>query len=91
MKNRGVETLWDVVHEGGNGTDAQIDLYKDPDWAEGYDVVIHNECFANTADPDYIRRITGPHHAGTGGGRDSLRDAHLSRLRRSMIGESFLE
>ena len=66
LKNRGVEALWDVVNEGGSGTDAQIDLYKDPKWAEGYDVVIHNECFASTADPDYIRGITGAHHAGTG-------------------------
>ena len=66
LKNHGVEALWDVVNEGGTGTEAQIDLYKNPKWAEGYDVVIHNECFANTVDPDYIRGITGPHHAGTG-------------------------
>ncbi|MCA9061128.1 MAG: ThuA domain-containing protein, partial [Planctomycetaceae bacterium] len=29
------------------------------------DVVIHNECFANTSDPDYIRRITKAHQDGT--------------------------
>ncbi|MEM1296611.1 MAG: ThuA domain-containing protein, partial [Verrucomicrobiota bacterium] len=27
-------------------------------------VVIHNECFANTKDPDYIRKITEVHKAG---------------------------
>ena len=26
--------------------------------------MIHNECFANTADPDYIRKITNAHKAG---------------------------
>lgn len=63
-KDRGVEVDWTVVMEGGTGTSAEIDLYSDPDWAEGYDVVVHNECFANTANPEYIRKITSAHHAG---------------------------
>ncbi len=58
------EIEWAVVNEGGTGTSAMIDLYKDPDWAKDYDVVIHNECFANTKDPDYIRKITEAHKAG---------------------------
>lgn len=60
----GAEAVWTVVNEGGNGTDAQIDLYKNPNWAAGFDVVIHNECFAATKDPDYVRSITGSHRAG---------------------------
>jgi type 1 glutamine amidotransferase len=63
-KDRGVDVEWTVVMEGGTGTSAEIDLYNDPDWAKGYDVVVHNECFANTANPDYIRKITAAHHAG---------------------------
>lgn len=63
-RKRNVDIEWTVVFEGGNGTDAQIDLYDNADWAEGYDVVVHNECFADTKDPDYIRRITAAHHAG---------------------------
>lgn len=63
-KDRGVDVEWTVVMDGGTGTSAEIDLYKDPDWAKGYDVVVHNECFANTANPDYIRSITKAHHAG---------------------------
>ena len=55
---------WDVVIDGGTGTKAEIDLYKDPDWAKPYDVVVHNECFADTKNPDYIRRITAAHKAG---------------------------
>ena len=65
MERRGVDAVWTVVNDGGTGTDAQIDFYKNPEWSEGFDVVIHNECFAKTTDPDYIRSITGPHHAGT--------------------------
>lgn len=64
----GVEKLadieWTVVNDGGNGTRAQIDLYKDPDWAKPYDVIVHNECFADTDDADYVRSITQAHKAG---------------------------
>ncbi len=54
-----------VVNEGGTGTRGQIALYDKPEWSKPYDVVIHNECFADTADIDYIRRITAAHKAGT--------------------------
>lgn len=55
---------WTIVNEGGTGTRAEIALYDNPDWAKGYDVVVHNECFADTTSPDYIRRITKAHQAG---------------------------
>jgi hypothetical protein len=41
-----------------------IPLYDRADWAKGYDLVIHNECFADTKDPEYIRRITAAHYKG---------------------------
>ena len=56
---------WTVVNEGGSGTKAMIPLYDKPDWAKGYDVVVHNECFADTTNQDYIRKITSAHKAGT--------------------------
>ncbi len=55
---------WAVVNEGGSGTEAMIDLYDDPDWAKPYDVIVHNECFANTSDADYVRKITAAHQSG---------------------------
>lgn len=55
---------WTVVMDGGTGTRAEIPLYDQSDWAQGYDVVIHNECFADTTNPAYIRKITRAHHAG---------------------------
>jgi uncharacterized protein len=55
---------WRVVMEGGKGTKAQLSLYDDPGWARNYDVVVHNECFADTQDQDYIRKITSAHKAG---------------------------
>ncbi len=64
VEKQGVKADWTIVNEGGRGTKAQIKLYDDPKWADGYDVVIHNECFANTADEAYIRKITDAHKKG---------------------------
>jgi uncharacterized protein len=58
------DVTWTVVNEGGTGTRGQIALYDNPDWAKPYDVVVHNECFADTDDPVYIRKITTAHKAG---------------------------
>lgn len=55
---------WTVLNEGGKGTRAQLDFYKNPGWAQPYDVIIHNECFADTDDADYVRAITAAHKKG---------------------------
>ena len=59
-----VNVEFTVVNEGGKGTRAQISLYDDPKWADPYDVIIHNECFADTVNPEYIRKITKAHESG---------------------------
>lgn len=61
---RHARVQWTIVQEGGTGTRAQIPLYDDPAWAAGQDVVVHNECFADTRDPEYIRKITDAHRGG---------------------------
>lgn len=61
---RHTPVVWTVVNEGGTGTRAEIPLYSRENWASGYDVVVHNECFADTSSPAYIRQITQAHHAG---------------------------
>lgn len=55
---------WTVVQQGGKSTDAKIKLYENPDWAKGYDIVIHNECFANVGEPEWIERVLKPHREG---------------------------
>ncbi len=62
--SRQADVVWAVVNEGGKATKAEIDLYNNPDWAKAYDVIVHNECFADTTDTNYIRRITAAHRAG---------------------------
>jgi type 1 glutamine amidotransferase len=55
---------WTVELDPRNGTRGKIELYDDPDWAKPYDVVVHNECFADTRDPEYVRKITEVHKGG---------------------------
>ncbi len=55
---------WTVVHQGGTSTDTQIPLYDDPNWADGFDIVVHNECFAHVTDKDFVDRILKPHREG---------------------------
>ena len=56
---------WTIVNDGGSTKNAKIKLYEDPNWAKPYDVVVHNECFADLADADYTRKITNAHRGGT--------------------------
>ncbi len=53
-----------IANEGGKGTDGKAALYENVEWAKPYDVVVHNECFADTTDEDYIRKITAAHKGG---------------------------
>jgi type 1 glutamine amidotransferase len=52
---------WTVVNQGGTAREAKIPLYANPDWINGFDIVVHNECFGFVDDPDYIRRIVAAH------------------------------
>jgi type 1 glutamine amidotransferase len=42
-------------------------IYEKPDWAAGYDVVIHDECCSDVKDPAIIERILAPHRHGLPG------------------------
>ncbi|QDV30854.1 Trehalose utilization [Planctopirus ephydatiae] len=55
---------WEIVHQGGSSTNAKIPLYENPDWAKGFDVVVHNECFADIPDASWTQKILAPHKAG---------------------------
>lgn len=58
------DVKWTVLQDARTGTRGEIDLYNDPNWAKAFDVVIHNECFADTDDPAYIGKITEAHKKG---------------------------
>lgn len=56
---------WTILQDASRGTRPQTtNTYDNPNWAAPYDVIIHNECFADVSDPDYIRKITKAHADG---------------------------
>jgi hypothetical protein len=55
---------WMVAVQGGRGTTGHQPVYDSDDWGRGYDIVVHNECFADVADQALIRRITAAHKKG---------------------------
>src|SRR5688572_25396441 len=56
---------WTVMNEGGKTKNAKFALYETPNWAKPYDVVVHNECFADLKEVEYVRKITAAHQSGT--------------------------
>lgn len=55
----------DVVYNPDTSTKATFEIYGDPRWAEGYDVILHDECSADVTDPAYVGRILAAHRSGT--------------------------
>ena len=56
-----------VVRQGESSTNAKIPLYESKDWSKGFDVVIHDECFADVKDQAWVDNILKPHQDGLPG------------------------
>jgi type 1 glutamine amidotransferase len=54
-----------VAYSPDTSTKATFDIYGNPNWADGYDVVIHDECSCDVTDSGYIERILAAHRRGT--------------------------
>jgi hypothetical protein len=56
---------------GANGkpdaTKPNLPIYGNPDYAKGYDVVIHDECSAGISDQKVVEGVLAPHRAGIPG------------------------
>ncbi|MFN7141938.1 MAG: ThuA domain-containing protein [Limisphaerales bacterium] len=56
---------WTVVHEATNNErDHEFSVYKQPDWANGYDVIVHNECSGQMTNVAVVERIVEAHTQG---------------------------
>ena len=62
---RRVNIAWTVV-DGGRDRANPEGLYE-PGWADGYDVIVHNECFGGVVDDAFIEGIVKAHRQGTPG------------------------
>jgi type 1 glutamine amidotransferase len=56
---------WTIIHQGGKTVDTEIPFYRTGGWADGFDVVVHNECFAAAGSEEFTELILAPHRAGT--------------------------
>jgi hypothetical protein len=57
----------DLLHSDDKSTKPPLAIYGKPDYAKGYDVVIHDECAAAISDPEVIKGVLAPHRAGIPG------------------------
>lgn len=53
-----------VEYTEDTSTGATFPIYEKDDWAEGFDVVLHDECSAAVNDPAYVGRILQAHLDG---------------------------
>ena len=57
----------DQIHSDDKSTKPPLPIYGNPDYAKGYDVIIHDECSADIKDPAVIEGVLAPHRKGIPG------------------------
>jgi hypothetical protein len=57
----------DVCYSADKSTKTTFTCYDRENWADGYDVIIHDECSADVKDPAVVNRILAPHRKGVPG------------------------
>jgi len=62
-----VDIVYAAIPDGAPATKPPLPIYGNPDYAKGYDVVIHDECAADISDPEIIKGVLAPHLAGVPG------------------------
>ncbi|MEQ1902814.1 MAG: ThuA domain-containing protein [Pirellulaceae bacterium] len=55
---------WTIAYDPDKGTKHLNPIYENPDWAKGFDVVVHDECCSDVTDPRLIERVLKPHRDG---------------------------
>ncbi len=51
----------EILYSDDTSTRARFSIYEKANWAEGYDVVIHDECSADVKEMPYVQNIVGAH------------------------------
>jgi hypothetical protein len=57
----------DIIYVKDSSTHPALPIYGNPDYAKGYDVIIHDECAADVSDPKIIQDVLKPHQDGIPG------------------------
>ena len=58
---------WTIAYDTDTTTRHKNPVYDNPDWAKGFDVVVHDECSSDVKDKAVIDRILKPHQDGLPG------------------------
>jgi type 1 glutamine amidotransferase len=56
--------VWTVAYDPDKTTSHKNPVYDNPSWAQGFDVVVHDECSSDVKDLDVIGGILKPHRGG---------------------------
>lgn len=57
----------DQIHTDDSSPRPDLPIYGNPDYAKGYDVVIHDECAAGISDDEVVKAVLAPHEKGLPG------------------------
>ena len=81
---------FDVAQGDSTKTD-ELEVYRSEDWAAGYDVIIHNECYGGVVDENFVAGIVKAHAEGTPAvfihcAMHSYRDSPAADQWRELIG-----
>ncbi len=62
---------WTILFEGGSSKspddvqrDHRVSIYEKPDWTKGYDIVVHDECYGDVTNSDFVNHIAKGHFDG---------------------------
>ena len=56
--------VWTIAFDPVATREHKNPVYDSPDWAKGFDVVVHDECSGSVKDLDFVQRILKPHRDG---------------------------
>jgi hypothetical protein len=57
----------DIIYVDDDSTRPKLPIYGNPEYAKGYDVVVHDECSADISDPVVVEGVVKPHRDGIPG------------------------
>ena len=52
---------WEVIRGFSGPRDHQLKIYQTEDWAKGYDIIVHNECYGGVEDVPFVEKIVKGH------------------------------
>ncbi|HRI15878.1 MAG TPA: ThuA domain-containing protein [Verrucomicrobiota bacterium] len=69
LLKRGIESranaVVDIIYSADSSTKPPLPIYGNPDYAKGYDVVLHDECASDISDQKVVEGVLKPHRDGT--------------------------